>query len=144
MISRKELILSILSFGFVLQLQSQNIIKTLDNEVFKSKIGSMCEETTNTDACAGKGIYLILKFNKKKVAITEMYISSCDEESLSYKLEYNWELTYNNEIKIHYKPEDVKYKSIENMKFKMIDEVIFGYKKDWNNKLVEYKFDKSK
>ena len=141
---KQEILISILSFVFVLQLQSQNIAKRINNEIFTSKIGSICEETPDSNPCAGQGIYLTLKFNEKKIEITEMYISSCGKKSISYKLEYLWELKNDNEIKIHYKPNEVKYKSIENIKFKLIKEIIIGYKKEGNNKIVEYKFNKFK
>lgn len=100
----------------------------------------MCQETTEPDLCAGQEIYLVLKFNKENITIIEKNISSCKKEEINYK----WELIGDNEIKIWLKPEEIKYKSIENMKFKTTDGIIIGYKMDWNNKKVEYVFNKLK
>ena len=134
------LIAIILSFN----VHSQNTIEILNGETFTSKIGSICEETTEPDPCAGQEIYLTLKFNKKKVTITEMYISSCEQKYISYKLEYKWELINTNEIKIYCNSEETEYKSIRNMKFKIKNDQIFGSKINPNNKMVEYVFNKPK
>ncbi len=67
MIIRKEIVMILMIFVLVLKAHSQNKIKALNNEVFKSKIGSICEEIPEPNPCAGQEIYLFLKFNKKKL-----------------------------------------------------------------------------
>jgi len=57
-------------------------------------------------------------------------------------LEYKWELTNHNEIKIFYKPEEVKYKLIDNMKLIIVGDVIRGCKNNLSGKKVEYVFRK--
>jgi len=139
---KRNSVLMIFFLLLTVSMSAQENQSLLVDKTFTAKVGSACEETIDADGydCAGIEIYLVLQFNKKKVAITEIDISSCGEESISYKLEYEWELINNNEIKIHYKSEEVEYKSIGNMSFKIIEETVFGYKTDWNDQIVEYKF----
>jgi len=61
-----------------------------------------------------------------------------------YELTYKWKIIDNNEIKICYNTKEVEYKSIENMKFKIENGIIIGYKRDWNNKNITYVFTNSK
>jgi acid phosphatase class B len=140
----QKIIMSVFLFTFVIQTYSQDINKKLKNKTYMSRIGSICQETTIPDPCAGQEIFLVLNFQKGNIKITEKYISSCGVEEISYELIYKWELTNNNEIKIFFNPKEVEYKSIENMKFKIDNEIIIGYKRDWNDKNVEYVFTNSK
>jgi len=73
-------ILNVIFFTFLIQVYSQNIKKKLNNKVFVSNIGSICEETPKPDPCAGQQIYLVLKFKNKNIIIREKYISSCGKE----------------------------------------------------------------
>ena len=128
--------------AFALNVVSQTILKTLTNGAFISKTGEIFEETPDDNPCAGQEVFLVLEFKKSKVNITEKFISSCGNESIGYKLEYKWELTNHNEIKIFYKPEEVKYKLIDNMKLIIIGDVIRGCKNNLSGKEVEYVFHK--
>lgn len=105
-----------------------------------SKVGSICEETSEPNPCAGQEIYLTLKFKKEKVLITQKSISSCGEESNEYEFNYNWKLLLNNKIKIYSNSQDIKYTYLENLNFELKKNKLYAVKEDWNKDLIEYLF----
>lgn len=123
-----------------LLLQTQIESEFLINETFSSKVGYMCEETTDDDPCAGFEIYLVLKFSKEKVIIIEKEVSSCDTEQIASQLEYKWELTEDSEIKMDINPKDIKYHFLKDLILKTENKTIIGYKENGSKNADRYEF----
>jgi len=116
-------------------------MKNYLNKELIANIGSICEETSDYNPCAGSMTYLTLLFNKKEVTITEKDISSCGKEFITEIGKYNWELLIDNKIKIHFNPEKIKYTQVENLLLELGSKNIIGKKTHWNNNTSEYIFE---
>jgi hypothetical protein len=110
------------------------------NTEYISIVETICEETSEPNPCAGQEIYLILKFNTTKVHITQKMVSTCDEEHIQNEFVYKWNLNEDNEIKIFYNQNEIKYTSLENLKLVLKDKVIYGYKNRGDNQSEKYIF----
>ncbi len=131
------LILLVLSISIVSQ-------QSLINKSFSAKVGYVCEETIEPNPCAGQQIYLVLDFKKKEVLVTEKYVTTCGEESITTIGEFKWEINKGNEINILSKPEDIKYSYIKGLSLNLINKELWGKRKEWNNEVTEYHFIKIK
>lgn len=123
-----------------LNAQSKDAILT--QQMFITKIESLFEETPKSNPCAGLEIYLILKFTKDNLSIIEKEISSCDEEHISSKLDYKWELTQDSEIIIDSNPQEIEYNFLKDLVLKIENEKVMGYKKKGNNKIKKIEFNR--
>ncbi|WBX74466.1 hypothetical protein PG913_04530 [Tenacibaculum pacificus] len=127
-------------------LKAQEGKKHLENTTFISKVGSMCEETNIPSPCAGKEIYLILTFFKEKVAVSEKYISTCDEIEIVKIGNFKWNLSEKNEVNINYNTDTIIQNSefnfsiyMNDFTFKLIDNQLIGEMKKYN-KMTKYFF----
>ncbi len=112
---------------------------TLNTE-YISIVETICEETSEPDPCAGQEVYLILKFKKKEVYITQKMVSTCGEEYIQSEFKYKWKLENNNEIKIFSEPKEIQYTGLENLKLTIEDKIIYGHKNNENNQSEKYVF----
>ncbi len=123
----------------VFSLKAQENKKNIANKTFIATVGSICEEVTPPSDCAGAMVYLVLKFDKNKVLITEKEISSCDKETIHYKVNYKWELI-NNTVKIYKDLEEIRFTYLENLLLILKEGKILGTRKIYDGRKVEYKF----
>lgn len=72
----------------------------LNGRTFSANIGSVCEETSEPNPCAGYQIYLELKFNEFEVEVTEKEISSCGKVNYEKKYLSIWDYELGDKIKI--------------------------------------------
>ncbi len=100
----QKLILFILFVSSFLAVNAQSNPDALFGQTFMTKIATVCEETPDSNPCAGFEIFLVLSFSKEAVSVTEKNISSCNKESIFSKRNYTWELTADSEIIIHSNP----------------------------------------
>lgn len=70
----------------------------LNGKSFSSKIGSVCQETSEPNPCAGFQIYLDLNFSEFEVEVTEKEISTCGK--VEYKNKYLSEWYFENPDKV--------------------------------------------
>lgn len=103
-------------------------------------VETICEETSQPDPCAGQEVYLILKFKKRKVYITQKMVSSCGEETIQCELKYKWKLENCNQIIILSEPKEIKYSSLENLILTVEDKIVYGHKNIGNNQSEKYVF----
>lgn len=133
-------ILIVLTFLIAISLGAQEKEYDLKYKAFTAYVGTGCEEVEIADSCAGYTTYLVLKFKEKTVSLIEKNISTCKKETIMLNLNYTWELTSDDEIKIHSKPEDIKYSYFESLKIEFKEGKIIGKKKMEDNKLIKYQF----
>ena len=86
--SSKYIIFIILSF-ITFSVKAQNVT-ALIGKSFKAKIGSVCQETSKPDNCAGYEIFLEIKFNKNNIEILRKEINSCRQIVQLPKLYAEW------------------------------------------------------
>ena len=110
------------------------------NTEYTSVMETICEETSVPDPCAGQEIYLTLKFEKRNVFITQKSVSTCGKEHISLELEYKWELKKGNEIKIFAEPNEIKYSTLRDLKFKVEDKIVYAFRNEGTNQFDKYIF----
>ena len=120
--------------------ENQNL---LVNKTFTAKVGSVYEETPNDNPCAGQEVYLVLKFKKEEVLVSEKYISSCGKESIIIIVNYKWELLKCNKIKIDVNPRRIEYTYLHKLTLELRNRQLFGKRKN-GNIISEYIFDSVK
>ncbi len=123
----------------IINVQAQQTKENLLNKTFSAKVGSIYEETPDDNPCAGQQVFLVLQFSEKKVEVIEKNISSCNKETIVYKLEYSWKLK-GQEVVIFTKPEEVAYTYLEKLKLKLIAEKLLGTITYDNGKVIEHDF----
>ncbi|MCZ4244122.1 hypothetical protein [Pedobacter punctiformis] len=126
---------AILSTTTMFSAQSQII-----NKSFIAQIGTVCEETSEPNPCAGYNIYLLLNFEKEYVTIIEKNIRTCKTEDTKFHLKTKWILNKNREV-IFPDRDKLKNTFVENLSLKVINNTLIGYKPDWKKKIQEYKFE---
>lgn len=118
-------------------LQAQNI--SIIGKQFIANVNSVCEETPDDNPCAGEEIYVVVKFLKDKVELTEKGVSSCDKETYIRKFKYNYGIK-ENDILIALKPEEVEYTHLKEIKFVIENKKLFGSITYPNGKIIVYEF----
>ncbi|PKF74011.1 hypothetical protein [Chryseobacterium sp. PMSZPI] len=108
---------------------------------FRAVIGSVCEETTKPDPCAGYMIYLVLDFQKNHVNITEKNVRSC-KEFIKYQINATWKLNSNGEIIFSYSSPPSKESFLHGFRLQQKGNTLLGYRKDWQDEMIEYTFEK--
>ncbi len=126
-----------------LSLNAQENPNALVNKTFIAKVGSVCEETTDSNPCAGQEIYLVLKFEKEEVLVSEKYISSCGKESIIIIGSYKWELLKYRKIKIETSLKEIEYIYMEDLIFEFSNGQLLGKRKN-GNIISEYLFESVK
>lgn len=121
---RKIILLSVLIM--MTNAYAQDRSEFLYHKEFIALVGNSYEETPEPEPCAGQEIYLLLKFNTKKVSITQKAISSCGEENIEHEFYYKWKLLPNNELKFFSNPNDIKYTYLENLYLEVKGSNILG------------------
>lgn len=137
---KRNRVLMISFLILTLSLSAQEKPNLLVNKTFTTKVGSICEETPDDNPCAGQEIYLVLKFEKEEVFVSEKYISSCGKESIIIIGQYKWELLKCNKIKIDADPKKILYTYMEDLIIEFKDEQLLGKRKN-GNIINEYIFD---
>ncbi|MET3036165.1 hypothetical protein ABXT08_08690 [Chryseobacterium sp. NRRL B-14859] len=111
----------------------------LADKSFQAVIGSVCEETSQPDPCAGYMIYLLLNFKKDQVSITEKNVRSCSA-SVRYQINAGWKSEPDGKIILSY-PDKLPGHFLEGFRLQYKGKQLIGYKKDWQGQMVEYKFE---
>ncbi|MDM1298015.1 hypothetical protein HXZ94_05825 [Empedobacter falsenii] len=86
----------LLLFGFSLLFSQSK--KEIIGSVYIDKIGSVCEETSNSKSCGGYEIFVELIFKKENVLIKEKGVDSCNK--LRYQTNYLTSWTFRKPDKI--------------------------------------------
>lgn len=118
------------------QVKKSNFIGTS----YQTVVETICEETSEPDACAGRSTILILNFKKDFVEITEKQTNTCSV--IIYKNEYKskWLLSKNKII-----IRDLKFKNllfIENGLLLISKNSLVGKNRNWQDSYDEYVFTK--
>jgi len=140
MIKNKNITLAIIlcSLGyFTAQAQT---MKNYSCKELLAKVGDIYMETPDENPCAGSEIYLILKFNKQEVTLSEKEVSSCDEESITPIGTYPWNLLHNHKIEVDFIADQIKGTYAEQLKLELRDQQIIGSITHVNGKTKEYVF----
>jgi hypothetical protein len=125
-----KLILITVVFSFTLFLGFQEELFPV-NKTFISKIGTLCEEVDGDDSCAGKTIFLVLKFDKETVLAQEKYVSACDSVSIIPIGDFKWSLSQKNIVL-----ENTENTFLENLKLDIIKNVLSGKRENDGNKHI--------
>ena len=139
----QKLILFILFVSSFLAVNAQSNPDALFGQTFMTKIATVCEETPDSNPCAGFEIFLVLSFSKEAVSVTEKNISSCNKESIFSKRNYTWELTADSEIIIHSNPEEILCDFLNDHILKLENETVIGYEKLSSGKSAVITFDRT-
>lgn len=119
-------------FSFTLFLGFQDDLFPV-NKTFVSKIGTLCEEVEGDDSCAGKTIFLVLKFDKETVLAQEKYVSTCDSVSVIPIGNFKWRL-YQQNIAL----ENTEGTFLENLKLEVVKNVLSGKRKSDSNNIISH------
>ncbi len=114
-------------------------MKNFFNKELITKVGAICEETSDDNPCAGSEVFLTLIFNKKEVQVNEKLIGTCGIESVNEIGAYKWELLPNKEIKIDFISEQIK-NTFEEMFLEFRGEQLLGRITHLNGKAIAYIF----
>lgn len=142
MYNKQTILILIFYINSFLVINAQSERDLLIDQTFSSNIGSICEETTGDDSCAGSQLYLILKFTEETITVIEKEISSCKVEHISSQLKYKWELTKDSEIKINTNPKDIEYLFSKDIILKIENKTVVGYKEIGAKKIDRFEFKK--
>lgn len=112
--------------------------KNIVGKEFTTKIGSTCEETPEPVKCSGSTDYLVLKFDKKYVAVIEKRLR-CNKEQTLYKNNFIWSIV-KNKINIEILSNNNQSPFIENLDLRIKNNQLIGYKEDWQKINREYIF----
>ncbi|UHO39431.1 hypothetical protein H5J24_04820 [Chryseobacterium capnotolerans] len=119
---------------------SQTILK---GKNFKALIGNVCAETAEYNLCASHMIYLVLNFRDNDVVFTEKNVNSCNE-NITSRIHAKWKLDSEGKIILSYTSKIPEGNFLEGFRLQLNNNKLIGYKKDWQEKMVEYEFQKIK
>lgn len=130
-------LLMIMSLFLSFKAQSQNDFIT--SKSFSYHIGSICEETSEPNPCAGIQEYLFLNFSPKEISIVQKEISTCGSEEIIHQFSYEWKLINDSSIKIESNPQEIQYSYFKDLDLRIENKKIIGYKqlsKDVTQRIV--------
>ncbi|OCA69197.1 hypothetical protein BBH99_14935 [Chryseobacterium contaminans] len=119
---------------------SQTVLK---GKSFKALIGNVCAETNEYNPCASHMIHLVLNFRDQDVIFTEKNVNSCGEDVTS-RIQAKWKIDSAGRVALSYSSKIPKGNFLEGFRLQLKGDKLIGYKKDWQNSMVEYKFEKMK
>ncbi|MEZ4859022.1 MAG: hypothetical protein R2781_09450 [Flavobacteriaceae bacterium] len=137
-IHKNVFILTLLSVCFW-SAKSQSIQKNLNKELI-AKVGTLCEETTNYNPCAGIEMYVTLFFDEQKVTLSEKEVTTCGKETVIFSGTYSWKIASNQEITIDFESKQIGGTYLKEMVFAKEDSVIIGRIRQFNGQVMKHIF----
>lgn len=119
---------------------SQNV---LEGKNFKALIGNVCAETNEYNPCASHMIHLVLNFRDHDVAFTEKNVNSCSENVTS-RIQAKWKMDSAGKITLSYSSKIPESNFLNGFRLQLKGNKLIGYKKDWQDRMIEYEFEKMK
>lgn len=119
---------------------SQAVLK---GKTFKALIGNVCAETNEYNPCASHMIYLFLNFRDQDVIFTEKNVNSCSEDATS-RIQAKWKMDSADRLIVSYSSKIPKGSFLKGFRLQLKGNKLIGYKKDWQDRIVEYEFEKIK
>lgn len=103
----------------------------------------MCAETSEYDPCAGHMTHLFLNFRDQNIVFTEKNSNSCREDIIS-RLQAKWKIDSAGKLILAYSSKIPKGSFLEGFRLQVKGNKLIGYKKDWQDRVVEYEFENMK
>lgn len=137
---KKFLICFFILLGSFQLLFSQAVLK---GKNFKALIGNVCAETNEYNPCASHMIHLILNFRDRDVIFTEKNVNSCGEDITS-RIHAKWKTDSTGKLILSYTSKIPKGNFLEGFRLQLKGNKLIGYKKNWQEDIVDYEFEKIK
>ncbi|MEZ4778744.1 MAG: hypothetical protein R2786_05105 [Flavobacteriaceae bacterium] len=135
---KKAFLLILLSISFW-SAKSQSIQKNLNKKLI-AKVGDICEETIDSNDCAGIEIYVTLFFNEQKVTLSEKEVTTCGTETIVFSGTYFWNIASNKEITLDFDSKQIGGTYLKEMVFVVKDSLIIGRIRQFNGQVTEHIF----